>query len=215
MTEPAFSRISLQQRRCFPIVYDGFQISQPVFMGGNGIGLLEIRGVGDKNISMVTVPEAKEIRKQLDDAGIGVWSIGSPSGKIQLTDDFAPHLDNFKRQIEAANVLGAKHYRMFSFYGCPVGDQDAREEVMERLSAFVAATAGSEVMLCHENEKDIYGEMAAGCLDIHKTLPEIRAVFDPANFVQAGQDVWEAWEMLSPYVEYLHIKELMKRAGKL
>jgi sugar phosphate isomerase/epimerase len=174
---------------------------------GNGIGLLEIRGVGDKNISMVTVPEAKEIRKRLADTGIGVWSIGSPSGKIQITDNFLPHLERFKRQIEVANVLGAKYYRMFSFYGCQAFDQGARDEVMERLGAFVTAAAGSGVMLCHENEKGIYGEMANGCLDIHKALPEIRAVFDPANFVQAGQDVWEAWELLSPYVEYLHIKD--------
>jgi sugar phosphate isomerase/epimerase len=118
-----------------------------------------------------------------------------------------PHLESFKRQIEVANVLGVKHYRMFSFYGCQTSDQGVREEVMERLGAFIDAAAGSGVMLCHENEKGIYGEMADGCLDLHKTLPEIRAVFDPANFVQAGQDVWEAWELLSPYVEYLHIKD--------
>jgi sugar phosphate isomerase/epimerase len=78
---------------------------------------------------------------------------------------------------------------------------------MDRLGGFLRAAAGSGVILCHENEKGIYGEMAVGCLDIHKTLPEIRAVFDPANFIQAGQDVLEAWEMLSPYIEYMHIKD--------
>ena len=35
----------------------------------------------------------------------------------------------------------------------------------------------------------------------------MKAVFDPANFVQCGQDVMEAWEMLAPYVEYCHIKD--------
>ncbi|MDR0963555.1 MAG: sugar phosphate isomerase/epimerase [Clostridium sp.] len=174
---------------------------------GNGIGLLEIRGVDEGNISAITVPIAKRIRERLDEAGIGVWSIGSPSGKIQITDDFAPHLENFKRQIEFANVLGAKHYRMFSFYGCEAASPGVRDEVMERLGGFLHAAAGSGVILCHENEKGIYGEMAAGCLDIHKTLPQMRAVFDPANFIQAEQDVLEAWEMLSPYIEYMHIKD--------
>lgn len=34
-------------------------------------------------------------------------------------------------------------------------------------------------------------------------------MFDPANFVQCGQDTIEAWDMLSGYVEYLHIKDAL------
>ena len=68
---------------------------------------------------------------------------------------------------------------------------------------------GSGITLCHENEKGIYGDNAERCAEIHKTLPELRAVFDPANFVQCGQEAKSAWDQLSPYIEYLHIKDAL------
>ena len=40
-----------------------------------------------------------------------------------------------------------------------------------------------------------------------KEFPRIRAVFDPANFVQCRQDTLEAWDMLKDYVYYGHIKD--------
>ena len=61
--------------------------------------------------------------------------------------------------------------------------------------------------LCHENEKGIYGDVADRCLEIHRALPELSAVFDPANFVQCKEDTLRAWDMLAPYVYYGHIKD--------
>ncbi len=73
----------------------------------------------------------------------------------------------------------------------------------------LAAAKGSGIILCHETEKGIYGDNAERCAEIHKTFPELRAVFDPANFVQCRQETQSAWELLSPYVEYLHIKDAL------
>ena len=172
----------------------------------NGIGFLELRTIDKKNVTKFTDEEVKEYKKQLDDAGIKVWSIGSPIGKVKITDDFNVDLDLCKRTIEIANMFDAKSIRMFSFYGTG-GEAQYRDEVMERLSKYVEAARGSGVTLCHENEKGIYGDNAARCLEIHKAIPELKSVFDPANFVQVGQDTLEAWAMLEPYVFYGHIKD--------
>lgn len=177
-------------------------------MKENGISYLEIRGVDGENISNLTIEKAKEVRKRLDDAEIGVWSLGSPYGKINIEDDFAPHLDKFCHGLELAEILGTKHIRLFSFF-MPEGKNpaDYKDEVMERLGKFIEKAKGSDILLCHENEKAIYGDIASRCVEIHKTFPELRAVFDPANFVQCHQDTKEAWELLHPYVEYMHIKD--------
>lgn len=53
----------------------------------NGITHIELRGVGGNNISDFTVEEAKELKKILDENGIGVSSIGSHYGKITIDDD--------------------------------------------------------------------------------------------------------------------------------
>ncbi|MBQ5330623.1 MAG: sugar phosphate isomerase/epimerase [Oscillospiraceae bacterium] len=170
----------------------------------NGVEYLEIRGVDGENIADITKEKAREIRKRLEDKGLAVWSLGSPFGKIGINEDLYPHTEKFKNALETADILGAKHIRLFSFYGTSEAGP-----VLEGLKGFIDAAKGSDVILCHENEKGIYGDTAPKCLEIHKALPELRAVFDPANFVQCGQDTKEAWELLSPYVEYMHIKDAL------
>ncbi len=174
----------------------------------SGISLLEIRGVDGRNVSDLTTAEAKAIKERLDEAGIRVWSIGSPIGKIGVREPFGPHLDRFRRLLETAAVLEASNLRLFSFY-LPEREPPAvcRDEVLERLSRLCEAAQGSGVRLCHENEKGIFGAGAPECAELHRVLPALRAVFDPANFIQCGQDVLEAWELLEPYVAYLHIKD--------
>lgn len=179
-------------------------------MKENGISYLEIRGVDGENIADISVQKAKEIRRQLDDASLKVWSLGSPYGKIGIEDDFGPHLEKFKKSLEIADILGTKHIRLFSFYIPQEDTYDKyKDAVMQRLEQFIKAAKGSDVILCHENEKDIYGDIASRCLEIHKAFPEIKAIFDPANFIQCGQDTKEAWTLLAPYVEYMHIKDAL------
>ena len=177
----------------------------------NSIPYLEIRNVDGDNIAKITLEKAKEVKSKLDANGLAVWSLGSPYGKIKITDDFAPHLDEFKYGLELAHELDAKCIRLFSFYEA---DDSTRDVVMERLAAFIEVAKGSGVVLCHENEKGIYGDIASHCLDIHKTLPDLKCVFDPANFVQSGQDTKEAWELLHDYVYYMHIKDALN-GGKI
>ncbi|MBQ4040079.1 MAG: sugar phosphate isomerase/epimerase [Oscillospiraceae bacterium] len=177
-------------------------------MKANGVSGLEIRGVDGENISKISAAKAKEIRKMMDDSGLSVWSIGSPTGKIKITDPFAPHFDEFKHMLELANILGASKYRLFSFYGCQSAEY--KDDVMEKLNLFCDAAEGSGVYLCHENEKDIYGEKAPECLEIVKCVPRMGVIFDPANYVQSGQDTLEAWKLLGPYVTYMHIKDAME-----
>lgn len=178
-------------------------------MKKNGIHLLEARGIDGVNISDLSLEKAREVRAMLDDADIQVWSVGSPIGKVDVNDDFNVHLDKFMHTLDVARILGAKRLRMFSFYheGTPVNDT-LLKRVLVRLNMLLEKSAGSGVVLCHENEKGIYGDTAARCLEIHRQLPQMKAVFDPANFIQCGQNVLEAWEMLHPYVEYLHIKDV-------
>jgi len=178
-------------------------------MNENGIDYLEIRGVDGENISDISPEKAREVRKQLNNAGLAVWSLGSPYGKIGIYDDFTAHLDKFKYGLELADILGATHIRMFSFY-VPANDTErCKDEVFHRLEQFISAANGSGIVLCHENEKGIYGDIASRCEEIHKEFPQLKAVFDPANFIQCGQNTIEAWNVLSPYVEYMHIKDAL------
>lgn len=174
----------------------------------NGIKHLEARNIQGRNFVDFSVAEAKELKEKLDANGLRIWSIGSPLGKIGIGDEFAPHLDKLKHTLELAQVMGSERIRMFSFFVDTYKDYAIyRDEVMERLSRMVEAAEGSGVMLCHENEKGIYGDMAVRCAEILKNFPQMGGIFDPANFIQCGQDTLEAWEMLKDRVEYFHVKD--------
>lgn len=175
----------------------------------NGLSGLEIRGVDGINVSQITLEKAKEVRKKMDDNGLQTWAIGSPIGKIRMDEDFEKHLQMYSHSLEVADILGAKNIRIFSFF---MGEDDPtvhRNAVIDRLGQFLEIAAPAGITLCHENEKGIYGAVPENCLDLHRTYPQLRGVFDSANFVQCGVDTLQAWQMLSPYIDYLHIKDAL------
>ena len=176
----------------------------------NGLQGLEIRGVDGQNISDISIEKAREVRRRLDDAGLIVWSIGSPIGKISIeSNDFPGHLNKLRHTLELADVLGAKKLRMFSFY--MQGSQTVlfRHKVIDQVGQMLRAADGTGVTLCHENEKGIYGDMADRCLDLLNTFPQLEGIFDPANFIQCGQDTIQAWKLLRQRISYLHIKDAL------
>lgn len=177
----------------------------------NGLDGIEIRNVDKVNVSEISDSKAKEVRAKMDAAGLKTWSIGSPIGKIDIkNDDFLLHTEKFKRTLEIANILGAENIRLFSYFISKNENyDDYKEEVINRLGKFCDLAENSGITLCHENEKGIYGDIPERCLEIHKALPEIKAIFDPANYVQCGVDTKSAWEMIKPYVKYLHIKDAL------
>ncbi len=179
-------------------------------MKRNSLDGLEIRGVDGENIADITKEKTFEVKKKLDDAGLVTWSIGSPIGKIDIKDDFSPHLEKFKRLLEITEILDAKNIRLFSFFMPDGENADVYEgEVLERIGKLIDVAKGTGIALCHENEKGIFGDVPERCIRLHKALPELFAVFDPANFVQCGVDTISAWESLKPYVRYVHIKDAL------
>ena len=168
----------------------------------NNISLLEIRGVDGQNIKEISYEKIKEIKARLDENGISVWSIGSPVGKYNPDENFEGQLEEYKRLCEYAKILGAKRIRMFSFFSKDEG------KVMERLEALSNATPDG-IIMCHENEKGIFGDDAESCVKICEKFPKVRAVFDPANFVQCDVDTLDAWKKLEKYVDYMHIKDAL------
>lgn len=175
----------------------------------NGVGYMEIRGVDGTNISDITIDKAREVREKLDRAGIRVSAIGSPIGKIDIEDDFEPHLEKFRHTAALARVLGCERIRMFSFYHKNKTAEEARGEVMARLGRLLEEARAEKVVLCHENECGIYGDTPERCLDIQKTFGgEIACVFDHANFICSGCEPYpHGFDLLRDYILYMHIKD--------
>lgn len=180
----------------------------------HGIDLLEIRGVDGKNMSKLTDEEARSAKQMMDDAGIGLSALGSPYGKYPIEADFAAHREDFRRGLELAHLLGADKIRMFSFF-IPGGDDAAnwRGKVIDQLGEMIEMAQAEGILLCHENEKGIYGDTADRCIDLLETFPQLGCVFDPANFIQCGVDVLPAFDRMANRITYMHIKDALKESG--
>lgn len=184
-----------------------------------GISYFEVRGVDGKNIAELSVEEAIQLKEKMDAHHIKASSIGSPIGKVKLEEPFEEHFEQFKQVVKLAKVLDSKYIRIFSFYHKSNAEWTERErqEVFCRLSKMIAYAKEQDIILLHENEKDVYGDTIDRCNDLMQALygSHFKAVFDPANFVQCGQSAREAYEKLKNYIEYMHIKDACSDDGKV
>ena len=175
-----------------------------------GMKFIELRGADGQNVSEFSTDKEDVLVDKLRAAGVGVSSIGSPLGKADIREDFSLQVELLERLIRFGKKLGTKYIRMFSFY-IPEGEdpQEHRQEVLDRIRVLRDRAAEADMVLLHENEKGIYGDTADHCFDLMQELgsPAFGAVFDFANFVQCGEDTLRAFEMLKPYICYVHIKD--------
>jgi sugar phosphate isomerase/epimerase len=151
-----------------------------------------------------------EFRDLLASRGFGLSAIGSPIGKVRITDSFEEHLVRFERALDLADFYEVPRIRVFSFY-MPVGDDpaDHRSSVISRMAELTRRAAARGITLFLENEKGIFGDTAARVADILETVnsPSLRHAFDPANYVEVHQAAEEAWARLRNFVSHFHIKD--------
>ena len=175
-----------------------------------GVEYIELRGVNGKNISELTVDEVRNLKAELDKENIKISAIGSPVGKIKMNDDFEKHFEVYKNVVAFAKILDTKYIRMFSFF--TEGENEKhRDEIFKRLALMIEYAKEQGVVLLHENEKDIYGDTDLRCAELMKEFycDNFKCTFDFANFVQCKVDTLKAYELLKPYIEYVHIKDAL------
>lgn len=183
-----------------------------------GQDYIELRSADGIGVADLTCEMAEELGEKMAAAGIVVSSVGSPVGKIKITDDFEPHFEMFCHIVDLAKLWSVPFIRMFSFF-IPEGEapETFKAEVWSRMKRMVDYAAGQGVVLLHENEKEIYGDTAGRCLELMEDFygDYFKCVFDFANFVQCGQDTMEAYEMLKPYIAYIHVKDARLEDGEV
>jgi sugar phosphate isomerase/epimerase len=175
-----------------------------------GVRHIELRSIHKTNVLDLTDTQVADFKKLMDQRGFKLSAIGSPIGKIKITDPFEPHLMRFRRAMHLCSVFGTPNIRLFSYY-LPDGDSwpKHRDEVMRRMRVKVELAAEANIRLLHENEHRIYGDEPERVLDLLKTInhPNLRAIYDPANYVHGGFDPWKGWQLTKDWTAHFHIKD--------
>jgi len=176
----------------------------------HGIKYIEFRAIHGTNVLDLSESQHAEFRDLLRSRDFHLSAIGSPIGKIRINESFDEHLLRFERAMDLADFYQTPRIRVFSFY-IPPGDDPAshRAAVLSRMADLAGRAATRGISLFLENEKGIYGDTAARVADVIETVdsPFLAHAFDPANYVEIGQPVDEAWARLRPYVKHFHVKD--------
>jgi sugar phosphate isomerase/epimerase len=180
-------------------------------MKRNGISLTELRSIDGKNVSAFTLEEAKEYQRIFEENGISVWSIGSPLGKADIEVDFVEYEKKVRHVCELANIFKTDKIRMFSFWHA----NEKEEKVYDYLRKMVAIGAEYGVYMCHENEKDIFGDIADRVLKIMGNVDGLKYIYDPANFLQCDEPADKTLDLFHGKTEYFHIKDVIVENGAL
>jgi sugar phosphate isomerase/epimerase len=172
---------------------------------------VELRSAWKTNVLDWSDEQVQAMKRLLHERKIGVSAIGSPIGKIKISDPWEPHLKRFERAIELAKHFETPNIRIFSYYPADDGRPwaDHRSELLRRIQIKTELTAKAGLRLIHENESRIYGEDPAHVVDLFQSIdnPAFRAAYDPANYVHGGYDPLNAWYMTKEYTVHLHIKD--------
>ncbi|WP_432985791.1 sugar phosphate isomerase/epimerase family protein [Dactylosporangium sp. CA-233914] len=178
---------------------------------------VEVRSAWGVNVADMSDEDVTRLADLLARHGVGVSAVASPIGKSGVYDDPATELARLERIIRIAQRLSARYVRLFSFYRPDGVEASAvRDTVLTRLRAFADVAERESVVLVHENEKAIYGDVPERVLDVIESVGSraLRVAWDSANFVQAGVRPFdEGYALLRPYIEYLQVKDARAADG--
>lgn len=174
-----------------------------------GIDMIELRGVNGKSFIELTDDEVDEVKQKLDANGITLSALGTPIGKMYLDSDFSYHKSLLFRIMDIGDKLGCKVLRMFSFYPADnMSDDDFRSTVFEYVEELLDIAESRGFILCHENEKDIFGYSPERELELLEHFGgRLKAVLDPGNFSFCFEDASKGYPLLKDYIHYFHIKD--------
>jgi sugar phosphate isomerase/epimerase len=188
-------------------------------LAAESIRFLELRSAWSANVASMTDAQLASFQREIEDAGVRVSAIGSPIGKIDVGDPLGPELERMRRIADVAARFGTAIVRVFSFF-MPTGEppERYRESVIDRMGALAEIAEERGIVLAHENEKEIYGDIPERCADLIASVgsPALRATFDAANFVQCGvRPHTDGYQLLRPHLVYLQVKDALAATGQV
>ncbi|MCI0805007.1 MAG: TIM barrel protein, partial [Chloroflexi bacterium] len=80
-----------------------------------GVGEIQLRGAWGKNVMELSASELRDLRSIAGVHGLGFHAIGSPLGKVNISEDAGASVVGVRKAVDAAQAVGAERIRIFSF----------------------------------------------------------------------------------------------------
>lgn len=182
-----------------------------------GFNYIDLRGLDGFNIADLPLDHAQQVASKLNDANIKVGMFGTPLGKIDIADDMQIDLTKLEHLGKLADVFDCRDIRVFSYFNEKgATPEEWKTESLSRLGQLRDLAEKLNLVLYHENERDIFGDVCDNVLAIADALytgndGAFRLIFDFDNYNQCDEDVWENWLKLRDRTEAFHLKDSDKQ----
>jgi sugar phosphate isomerase/epimerase len=181
-----------------------------------GAAHIEVRSAWGTNVVDLDDEQVEALRALLQQHGMAVSAVASPIGKVDVALDPELEVERLRRVTRVAHALAAPYIRVFSFYPGALAVEQARDGVLLRMRLLADEAEREGVVLLHENEKGIYGDVPERVLDLVESVGSaaLRVAWDNANFVQVGvRPFTDGYALLRPHLEYLQVKDAVASTG--
>lgn len=190
---------------------------QAALLAAFGARHVEVRSAWGVNVVDMDDELVARVASALRRRSAAASAVASPIGKSDLSRPAAYELERLERLVRVADALDTRYVRVFSFYReAGASAESVREEVVERLGRLAEKAEANGLILLHENEKGVYGDIPERVADLMRSVdsPALRVAWDSANFVQVGVRPFdEGYALLRPYLEYLQVKDAFAATG--
>ncbi len=179
----------------------------------NNLKRLDLRAMDGFNCTVMPLEHAKGVAEKLKAANLEVGMFGSPIGKIDIADNMSADIGKLDHLAEIAPILGCQSVRIFSYYNAQNRPHEFWQmESISRLSLLQKRAKELGLILYHENERHIYGDLCADVLQIAELRDgkSFKLIFDFDNYNQSGEDVWDNWTKLHDKTDAIHLKDSTK-----
>lgn len=194
------------------------------------IRYLELAGKNQYVYADATPGQLKQVRRQLDNAGLKLSVLDTAIYKIALPgttpvaetpayanaahEEFGRQMDDLKRAAHAAHVLGTERIRIFTFRR--VADPAAIfGRVVEELQRAITVAKQEDITLLVENEYDCNTGTGEETARLFAAIPDTRLMhnWDPCNSYEMGEPPFpKVWNLLNhSRISHIHLKDA---AGK-
>ncbi|GAA1958129.1 sugar phosphate isomerase/epimerase family protein [Microbacterium deminutum] len=195
-------------------------VMQVAVLKALGASHIEVRSAWGVNVVDLEDHQLARLAQLFATAGMGVSAVASPIGKVDIAAPVDHEVERLGRVIRVAQSLGTESIRVFSFFrGAGIAVESIRDDVLVRMRALADLAEREHVVLLHENEKGIYGDIPERVLDLVESVgsPAVRLAWDSANFVQVGvtRPFDEGYAKLRPYLDYLQVKDAVAATGEV
>lgn len=191
-----------------PLISDQLRVMEDL-----QIRWMDLRSCWDTPVLGLNDHQLKDIRTLAAEKGIGISCIGSAIGKEAIENPVENALEQTRKAAHAAHVCGCRYIRIFSYYPGPVERGEALKIAAQRLAKLAAIAEEEKVILVLESANVTCCGTGGELAQLLKAVgsDHLKAVFDPAAFVAAGEDPFDqSLPEVLPHLEYVHIKDSRK-----